>query len=686
MQANLTLQDDEYFYCSPEGLQRIGQVYDKNDPQKNINWTTDYTLEMPIRMKKKGPGSEIPQTLIEIFENTLKQIPEKPALSVKKDGKWKTLTFKQYYEAAKTFGKALISLKVSPYKSVNILGYNSPEWVISFYGSIFGFYLPVGVYTTNQAEACQYVAENSDCEVAVVENEQNLQKYLKVIDRLPQLKHIIVYSGDNFTKSDKVNVLSWNEIMEIGKKFKSEKAEDDIENRMKSQKPGNCCTLVYTSGTTGMPKGVMLSHDNYTWTSQAVLKQYDIKTQGNDRIISYLPLSHVAAQNIDIVGCILSGCHTYFAEPTALQGSLIDTLKEVKPTFFFSVPRVWEKIEEKMKEVASSNGWLKTQISTWAKGIGILGAQSRNQNLPFGFGIAKSLVFDNVRKALGLQEATHLMYGAAPLSPTIRQYFLSLNMYLISAYGMSESAGPQCLSDIKNYDVFDSNFYASTGASIQGTNLIIAQPDKDGNGEICYRGRNRFMGYFKNEEATRQTIDQNGFLHSGDVGKLDKNGNLSITGRIKELIITAGGENVAPVLIENILKEQLKFISNAVVIGDNKKYLSVLLTFKYVAEGDILTNKFSPETLREFEILGSQAKNVEEARKCQKVMKAIQQGIDRTNQQVISKAQRIQKFAVLEGDFTIQSGDLTPTLKLKRNVVSKKYEGIIEQLYIESKL
>lgn len=194
------------------------------------------------------------------------------------------------------------------------------------------------------------------------------------------------------------------------------------------------------------------------------------------------------------------------------------------------------------------------------------------------------------------------------------------------------------------------------------------------------------MGYFKNEEATRSTIDEKGFLHSGDVGRLDKNGNLSITGRIKELIITAGGENVAPVLIENILKEYLPFISNAVVVGEQRKYLVVLLTLKYIIVGETVTDKLAPETLKGFAAIGCPAKTTYEAKNCQVLRKVIQEGIAKANARAISKAQNIQKFALLDIDFSVEAGDLTPTLKLKRNVVIKKYEPIIETLYIDSKL
>lgn len=282
------------------------------------------------------------------------------------------------------------------------------------------------------------------------------------------------------------------------------------------------------------------------------------------------------------------GAHLYFAQPDALTGSLIDTLKEVRPTFFFSVPRVWEKIYDKMQEIARQNGAVKSKIATWAKGIGKEGtfAQTHNKSPPLCFGLAEKVVYHNVKKALGLDAAKYLIFGAAPLNPQIREYFLSLNMYLINGYGMSECAGVQTLGDPQHFDKFDDFFLQSTGSSINGTEIKIDNPDAEGNGEICYRGRHIFMGYFKDEESTRAAIDSDRYLHSGDVGRLDKKGNLIITGRMKELIITAGGENVAPVLIENEIKNSLKVVANCIVIGDRRKYLTAMLTLKYLTDKD----------------------------------------------------------------------------------------------------
>ena len=258
----------------------------------------------------------------------------------------------------------MLACGITPYSSVNIVGFNAPEWFISFYGAIFGNYLPVGIYGTNNAEACKYVTSHSDAEVVVAENRIQLNKYLQIWHELPKLKYVLVYNDvlpENLPAERKSQVMTFNQFLEIGKKYVPKNVECSLEHRMKQQKPGNCCTLVYTSGTTGNPKGVMISHDNYTWTANYTMKTFNMDF-GNERMVSYLPLSHVASQIIDIVSSLLSGAEVTFAEPTALQGTLVDTLLEVKPTFFFGVPRVWEKIEEKMKAVAANNSAIKKAL------------------------------------------------------------------------------------------------------------------------------------------------------------------------------------------------------------------------------------------------------------------------------------------------------------------------------------
>ena len=376
------LEEDEYLYMTPQGLQRFGQIYDPKDPLKHILWTDDYTVELPIKMKKSGPGnitsycccmrltvailgSEMPLTLIDALDTTHKKYKTRSALRCKRDGKYINWTYDQFYQDVQKFAKGLIELNIQPGKALNIIGYNAPEWIIAFYGGIYSSVLPVGVYTTNNAEACQYVAEHSEAEIVLAENKEQLKKYLQVWDRLPQLKYVVLYGEpvpSDLPPEFKDKVMTYKKLLELGENHKAPNFENSLEYRISLQTPGKCCTLVYTSGTTGPPKGVMLSHDNYVWTSQMVIASVKRHPDEPERLVSYLPLSHVASQITDMVGSVIIGAEITFADSTALQGSLVEYLKDTRPTGFLAVPRVWEKIEEKIKAVAANNGSVKKSI------------------------------------------------------------------------------------------------------------------------------------------------------------------------------------------------------------------------------------------------------------------------------------------------------------------------------------
>ncbi len=303
---------------------------------------------------------------MDFFNRALTEIPNQIALKVKRNQKWFSWTYAQYYTDSCNFAKALIAVGLTPYSAVNIIGFNAPEWHITFYGSIFGNYLPVGLYTTNNPEACKYVSMHSEAEIIVAEDKSQLKKYLKIWKDLPKLKYLLIYNDvlpKDIPTEYKNKIMLFNDFLKIGQNAKTDQNYDSLEVRMKKQKPGNCCTLVYTSGTTGPPKAVMISHDNYTWTAASSVNRYSMEF-GKEKIVSFLPLSHVAAQIIDIVGALFLGMEVYFAENTALQGTILKTLKEVRPSIFFSVPRLWEKIEEKMKLIGEHNGTIQKSIGT----------------------------------------------------------------------------------------------------------------------------------------------------------------------------------------------------------------------------------------------------------------------------------------------------------------------------------
>jgi len=636
----------------------------------HIAWTPDGAVTLNIT--NEGLGSTTPLSVPSLLAKTADKYGDHPALMEKVEGQWQTTTYSQYYKEVRTVAKAFIKLGLERFHGVCILGFNSKEWFLSDLAAIFSGGFAAGVYTTNTAEACQHCALNCRAQIWVVEDAKQLDKVLQIRDNTPHLKTIIQYKGKPTTPG----VLSWDEVLRIGAK------EDDaaLEDRLRRIAVNQCCTLIYTSGTTGPPKGVMLSHDNITWTAMSCSSYFNMEL-GKEVVISYLPLSHVAAQMVDIYAPIINAGVCYFAQPDALKGSLINTLKEVRPTAFLGVPRVWEKIHERMMDVGRKTKGIKKSIATWAKSLGLeanMRVQREDFSKPAGFSIANAIVFKKIKQVLGLDRCKLFLSGAAPISPDIVKYFHSLNITLVEIYGMSESSGPQTTG-------IDTAFrLGSAGRSIPGVTTRIDKPDPEGNGEICMKGRNTSMGYLQQEDKTTETIDEQGWIHSGDIGKFE-DGYLFITGRLKELIITAGGENIPPVLIEDVLKGELPCISNAMLIGDKRKFLSILLTLKTdmnVDTGDAL-DTLSPQCIEWCQSVGSNAKTIYDVLSGPdaRVMRAIQDGIDRANKLAASNAQKVQKWTILPRDFTCNTEELGPTMKLKRPVVNKKYADTIERFY-----
>jgi len=645
-------------------------------PAKGKLWATDPLAELPIRVGSSGPAAEKPLTVFQRFKLTVDRQPNQVAIGVKRGGAWKNWSWKQYYDEALMFGSALISLDVQPGAGIGIIGFNSPEWFISDLGAIAAGCIAAGIYTTNGPDACHYVAEHCEAAVVVVENDFQLKKFIQIRDRLPKLKALVIWDGK--APEGSKDIYTWADFMKLG----SAVPLDQIQKRIDALSPGKCCTLIYTSGTTGMPKAVMVSQDNVTWTAKTVIDALQIT--GDDSMISYLPLSHIAAQMLDIHGPIYAGFTVYFAQPDALKGSLVETMKEVQPTLFLGVPRVWEKMQEKMLSVGAKTTGMKKTIATWAKGKGLEGsyAEQRGEDKPWGFFFADKLVFQKVKEALGLNRVRFCATAAAPISRETLDYFMSLYIPILEIYGMSECTGPQTVNRPGKHKT------GSAGPALPGTELKIADPDKEGNGEICFRGRHIFMGYMHNDKATAEAIDNEGWLHSGDVGVVDKDGFLYITGRIKELIITAGGENIPPVLIEDEIKKELaEYVSNIMVVGDRKKFLAAVFTLKLApnpqaAQGEYaFLDELAKETKQAFAKNGIEVTTAAEAAKNEAVLKLLTAGVERANKKAISNAQRIQKFIIVPQDFTIEGNELTPTMKLKRRVVVEKYKDEIEKMY-----
>jgi long-subunit acyl-CoA synthetase (AMP-forming) len=576
---------------------------------------------------------------------TTRAYGDRPALKYKVGGDWRPITWNEYRRDVLRAARGLVRLGVPAGAGVAIMGANRPEWFIADMAAIHAGALPAGIYSTSTPDQCHYVAHHCEAAVAIVESQGFLDLFLGIRDRLPHLRAIVLMDG----AAEVDGVHTWEELLALG----DETAESELEARMAAQQANDACTLIYTSGTTGAPKAVTLSHTNLLWTARRTKEAFEFTA--DDQLLSYLPLSHIAEQIVTLHGPMQVGACSWFAESLDKLGA---NLKEVQPTIFFAVPRVWEKMQAAIEAVGARNSPLKKKISRWArrKGLAAGYAEQRGERPPAFVGLAKKLVFSKVRVALGLDRAAICACSAAPISLDTLEFFLSLGIPILEVYGMSECTGPATFSTPDRYRT------GRAGFAIPGGKLRIAE-----DGEVLMWGPNVFLGYYKNPEATAETVDSEGWIHSGDVGEIDDDGFLKITDRKKELIITSGGKNVAPAPIEAQLKT-IPALALAAVLGDRKNYLAALVTL-------------DPERLPSVaEEAGSPARTLEEAAACPILRAHFEKQIEEVNGG-LARYEMIRRFEILPGQFTIEGGELTPTMKLKRRVIKEKYADAIERLY-----
>ncbi len=556
--------------------------------------------------------------------------------------KW---TWKEYDASVRAIAKALIAAGVQPHEGVAIMGYNRPEWVFADLGAVFAGAIPAGIYTTSSAEQAAYITRHCDARVAFVDTAEQAQKLVSEKASMPKLEKIVQWSGEKLADA---MVVEYKEFEKSGKDVE----ERALEARIAAQKPDEACTLIYTSGTTGNPKGVLLSHDNITWTAKASEK---LGLRAGDCGVSYLPLSHIAEQMLTIHVPMSLNTTIHFAESIE---KMPETLAKVRPCYFLGVPRVWEKMQAKMTAAAANAPPMRKRIARWARGVGLRGgyAEQRGESKPMLYGLANALVFSKVRERIGLDRCRYALTGAAPISKDTLEFFLSLGIPLLEVYGMSECCGPATESLPGSYRT------GTVGKVLDGAEIRIAD-----DGEILVRGRHVFVGYLKDDAATKEAIDEDGWLHTGDIGEMDKDGYVRVTDRKKELLITAGGENVAPQLVEGMLKS-IAVVGQAVVVGDRQKYLAALITL-------------DPERVpAEAAALGSSAKDVASASSCAMFRAHIEKEIERVNER-LARVQTVKRFTILAAELTVDGGELTPTLKLKRKIIAQKYAKEIDSMY-----
>lgn len=644
--------------------------------------TTDTTQAVKLRVAKEGIASLDPISVPELMNRTVRDYPDHPAIMYKNAQKiWTPVTYREYRDRVHQMAKAFIKLGLEPQHTVSVLAFNSPEWFVSELSAIHAGGIITGVYTTNSAESVLHVLESSRTNIVVVDDAKQMEKIYSIKSQLPLLKAVIQTTPPYapYVKRED-GYYRWSELEEMN----TDDVEEEFKNRLANIVTNKCCCLVYTSGTVGNPKGVMMSHDSLTWDSYSIGKRLDQIQYGKEVLVSFLPLSHIAAQMVDIFLSLQFACTVYFADKDAMKGTLINTLQEAKPTRMLGVPRVYEKIQEKMLSIGAQSGTAKRMVSSWAKSVTLQHHMDAMEGKPtnsWQYRFVRNFLLSKVKDALGLSRCLTMATAAAPMDPETKKYFMSLDLPIMEAFGMSETCGAHSLTTADSYN------FATIGKSLGGCETRIDKPDERGHGEICMRGRHILMGYVGEEDKTKEAIDEDGWLHSGDVGYIDEQGFIYITGRIKELIITAGGENIPPVHVENLVKNELMQVSNAFLVGDKRKFLTMLITLKTHMNLDSGEPKdeLTSETigwLKGYGVEYTKLSQIMAAGPCPKVLQAIQDGIDRANKKAISNAQKVQKFTLLGADFSVPGGELGPTLKVKRNVVLKKYDDIIEKFYV----
>ncbi|MDQ3940885.1 MAG: long-chain fatty acid--CoA ligase [Actinomycetota bacterium] len=594
----------------------------------------------------------------------------------KKNGTWTDITWREYGDHVRQAAKGLMALGFGHSEKISLLSNNRPAWHIADVAAMSLGGATAAIYTSNSPEQVAYIVDHSESKVAFVDVVEQLEKILKMRSDLPRLQKVVVFDGYE-GDADNDFVMTWDDFLKSGEAI-SDAQFDEARGKVK---PEDLATFVYTSGTTGPPKGVMLTHENIWWTATHSEQHIPIGDEStkmpdgtyNGRALSYLPLSHIAERMISHLLQIYYGTQTWFAE--SLE-TLPQDLQACKPTYFFAVPRVWEKFHAKFMEMASQppkdkSEARKKNIARKAIEAGkkvteleqeavARGGKMADARIPVGLklrhNILDKLALSKVRGAFGLDECQLPLSAAAPLAPELIWFFHSIGIKITEGYGQSEDNGPT------SWNPRDAIKIGTVGTPLSGLEVKLAE-----DGEILVRGGNLMKGYYKDEQATRETIDEDGWLHSGDVGVMDENGYLKITDRKKDLIITAGGKNIAPQEIENRLKTRHPLISQVVVIGDRRPFLTALIT---------LDEEKAPSWGKEQGIDGDLAAIANHER----TIKEIEGAVNELNK-TFAKVEGIKKFRVLERDFLQEENEITPTMKVKRKQINEIYADVIEALY-----
>ncbi|MBK9180154.1 MAG: AMP-binding protein [Acidimicrobiales bacterium] len=605
-------------------------------------------MESPTPSTPAALGGSLPAILLKRGELT----PSRVALRKKWLGRWREYTWQEYAERTSRIGLGLLELGVQPGDRVAVHSENRPAWVLCDLAAQGIGAVTVGIYPTSPASEVEYLLGHSEAVVHVVEDEEQFDKVMEVRDRLPNLRTIVVIDTRGIRDLDDPMVMTFRELEALG--GPGDPAE--FRRRVDAIDPADTGIIVYTSGTTGPPKGAMISHANMEAAARYADAVFDVDDRAE--VLSYLPLCHIAERLISVINAVSWGYVVNFGEG---GDTFVQDLREVQPTFFLGVPRVWEKmlagIQIRMNDAsrakkATYRFWLKRGRKLAAKrmrsGLGPLDRVS--------YFLAWFLVFRSIREKLGLLRVRGALSGAAPIAPAVLEHFWAIGVPVLEGYGQTENTAQATITPRDDVRI------GKVGRPVPETEIRIAD-----DGEILTRGPGNFTGYFKDDAATAATLDADGWLHTGDIGELDADGYLAITDRKKDIIITAGGKNISPSEIENALKVS-PYVREAIVIGDRRKYLSALIGIEPDTVGDWATRRRIVYTTYE-DLAGKP-----------EVRELIAGVVAETNRQ-FAQVETIKQFELLRKELDQEDGELTATQKVKRAAIEREFADVIDSMY-----
>jgi long-chain acyl-CoA synthetase len=590
-------------------------------------------------------------TLNELFIHSL-TVPRPSAMLVKRGGAWKPITVAELGASVKKLSTALRATGVKRDDRVAILSENRPEWTIADLAILTANAITVPIYPTLLAWQIEFILNDSGAVVVFVSSQEQLAKVTEVCHHCPAVRQIVVFDSGVALPPEGV---AYEALLAAGESAIAEEPDGHFERVLRDRKPEDLATLVYTSGTTGNPKGAMLTHGNITSNVTSSIEPMPIKA--GDRALNILPLSHILERMVDFV-FLYKGVEIAYAENVA---NVADNLQELKPHMFAAVPRLFEKMQARILETVAASPAPRQKIFNWALGVAKERLPYRVENKPlpsslaWKAAVADRLVFRKIVERLG-GRIRFIISGGAPLSPELAAFFIGAGIDIYEGYGLTET------SPVIAVNWPEARRIGTVGRPIPGVEVKIAE-----DGEILTRGPHVMRGYFNNDEATEKAIDRDGWFYTGDIGELDADGFLTITDRKKDILVNAYGKNIAPQPLEGLLKTS-PYVGTPVLIGDRRKYVTALIVPNF-------------ERLeRDAKKMGATFASREEMVADERMRAIVQREIDRFNGQ-LSRAEQIRKFVLLPRDFSIDEDEITPSLKVKRKSIDRKYQHLIDAMY-----